>query len=285
MRLVGLRRNPLDLFSSPSGPSGLDRTRPFRIARMNMWKRPSWTWRRLQSASRRTGPTLVDPPLMGFVLVVCPAVDIPVGVHSPATSPPPFGPHAVRHLDTFRPRGSSPPRRFTPHDRPRVCCTPKPNGVRYVSQCVLRPGTGRNRFPGADAPLPATRFTPLEEFPSPAAVPRHRGRCPLAVLANIRPASRRSARTDRLPVPTSRPASPPHTAEAVFGALRSASIRTSLFGPKPGGYRAERSRYRGNALTIADRPSLSGWEWPAVHRRPSSEEVAWTRHIVPKHPM
>jgi len=173
MRLVGLRRNPLDLFSSPSGPSGLDRTRPFRIARMNMWKRPSWTWRRLQSASRRTGPTLVDPPLMGFVLVVCPAVDIPVGVHSPATSPPPFGPHAVRHLDTFRPRGSSPPRRFTPHDRPRVCCTPKPNGVRYVSQCVLRPGTGRNRFPGADAPLPATRFTPLEEFPSPAAVPHH----------------------------------------------------------------------------------------------------------------
>jgi len=71
----------------------------------------------------------------------------------------------------------------------------------------------------------------------------------------------------------------------VFGALRSASIRTSLFGPKPGGYRAERSRYRGNALTIADRPSLSGWEWPAVHRRPSSKEVAWTRHIVPKHPM
>jgi len=42
---------------------------------------------------------------------------------------------------------------------------------------------GRSRRPAvAISSFRATRFTPFEEFPSPAAVPRRRGRCPLAVL-------------------------------------------------------------------------------------------------------
>jgi hypothetical protein len=42
--------------------------------------------------------------------------------------------------------------------------------------------------------FPATRLTPLEEFPSPAAVPRHRGRCPPAVAPRLarRPRWRRA---------------------------------------------------------------------------------------------
>jgi hypothetical protein len=42
-------------------------------------------------------------------------------------------------------------------------------------------GSGRSQSQEGHTPLPATRFTPLEEFPSSAAAPRHRGRCPLAV--------------------------------------------------------------------------------------------------------
>jgi len=146
-------------------------------------KRPSWTWRRLQSAFRRTGPTLVDPPLLGFVLVCAPPSTYPPRVHSPTASPRPFGPCAARHPDSFHPRGFSPPRRFAPHGGPRVCCAPKPNEVRCVSRHPPPDRASRSRPAWTGVPIPATRFTPFEEFPSPAAVPRHRGRCPPAVPA------------------------------------------------------------------------------------------------------
>jgi hypothetical protein len=37
--------------------------------------------------------------------------------------------------------------------------------------------------PGHPPRVSRSAITPLEEFPSPAAVPRHRGRCPLDVAA------------------------------------------------------------------------------------------------------
>jgi hypothetical protein len=43
--------------------------------------------------------------------------------------------------------------------------------------------------------LPATGFTPFEEFPSPAAAPHHCGRCPPVVIPNL-PMKLRSARAD-----------------------------------------------------------------------------------------
>jgi len=46
------------------------------------------------------------------------------------------------------------------------------------------PSAGRSHRSWAGAPFPATRFTPFEEFPSSAAVPRRRGRCPPAVAAD-----------------------------------------------------------------------------------------------------
>jgi len=82
----------------------------------------------------------------------------------------------------FRPRGSSPPRRFpprasresvAPHSRPEVRCVSLPRPPNHQPKPTIR--TPRD--------LPATRFTPLEGFPSPAAAPCHHGRCPLDVAA------------------------------------------------------------------------------------------------------
>jgi hypothetical protein len=64
--------------------------------------------------------------------------------------------------------------------------------------CTPLPARGSSRFPShatslsEDSPGPRTRsprcgFTPLEGSPSSAAVPRHRGRCPLVVSARSTP--------------------------------------------------------------------------------------------------
>jgi len=89
-------------------------------------------------------------------------------VHSPEPTllPIRFGPEAACLGIPFRPRGFAPPRRFPPLERPRACCIPLPvmGFVAFRAFAVL-----------------ATLFTPLEEFHSTAAAPRHRGRCRLAV--------------------------------------------------------------------------------------------------------
>jgi len=110
----------------------------------------------------------------------CPAFDIPSCVHSPMTLPPSFG-QSQPATDTFRPRGFAPPRRFTPRGGLWVCCAPKPNGVHCVSGYRARQWpTEADNLMGLVA-FPAMRFAPFEEFRSSVAVPRHRGRCPLAV--------------------------------------------------------------------------------------------------------
>jgi hypothetical protein len=60
----------------------------------------------------------------------------------------------------------------------RVCCTPQPakGSPRFMHAATAPPEGGR-----ATGTIPATRFTPFEEFPSSAAVPHHCGRCLPAV--------------------------------------------------------------------------------------------------------
>jgi len=150
---------------------------------MNKQWRPSWTWRCLQSACRCTGPTRIDPPLLEFVLgVYAPRPTSPLHVHSLTTLPSPFGqllPHS-RHVPSLWFRTTS---TVSSVQRPRVYCTTKPDEVRYVSRFRAHQWPTEADDPWVLVPFPATRFTPLEEYRSPVAVPRHRGRYPLVVLS------------------------------------------------------------------------------------------------------
>jgi len=98
--------------------------------------------------------------------------------------------------DLFRPRGFAPPRRFTPHTgfgfiAPR-------NRMEFAAFPRFAPICGQPKLTtdGERSPIPATRFTPLEEFPSPVAVPHHCGHCPLAVLSLCDRFDCRSTRSD-----------------------------------------------------------------------------------------
>jgi len=84
--------------------------------------------------------------------------------------------------DSFRPRGFPPPRRFTPQFSSGDIAPQYRTGSAafHTHNAFQRPDT---EMPGSKKPpyaLPAT-LTPLEEVPSSAAVPRHRGRCPHAL--------------------------------------------------------------------------------------------------------
>jgi hypothetical protein len=84
--------------------------------------------------------------------------------------------------DSFRPRGFPPPRRFTPQFSSGDIAPQYRTGSAafHTHNAFQRPDT---KMPGSKKPpyaLPAT-LTPLEEVPSSAAVPRHRGRCPHAL--------------------------------------------------------------------------------------------------------
>lgn len=87
----------------------------------------------------------------------------------------------------FRPRGSSPPRRLSPPDAFVGLLHPTSDPeVRRVSGFPLPPPRFRSReslaADGVTVAVPPT-LTPLEESPSPAAVPCHHGLCLLAVTA------------------------------------------------------------------------------------------------------
>jgi len=106
----------------------------------------------------------------------------PLRVHSLMTLPPSFG----QLLPSSR---RVPPLWFLTTStvystqRLRVYCTPKPDEVRYVSRFRTHQWTAEADDQWVLVPFPATRFTPLKEYPSSVAVPRHRDRYPLAVLS------------------------------------------------------------------------------------------------------
>lgn len=81
---------------------------------MNIRRCPSWTWLRLQSACLHTTSSELDVPLMGFVLVVCPAVDIPPARLLPDTVASAVRPNHRQVTGSRSVRGFSPLRRFTP---------------------------------------------------------------------------------------------------------------------------------------------------------------------------
>jgi hypothetical protein len=69
----------------------------------------------------------------------------------------------------------------------RACCIPLPI-LGFAAFPDIRPAAP---LPVCrSAAFPATRFVPLEEFPSAAAAPCHHGRCPLAVPPHASPRSR-----------------------------------------------------------------------------------------------
>jgi hypothetical protein len=61
------------------------------------------------------------------------------------------------------------------------------------------PAPSRPKTPRVLEVFPVTRFTPFEDFPSPAAVPHHCGRCPPAVTVLPDSSSDRSQRSCRPP--------------------------------------------------------------------------------------
>jgi hypothetical protein len=119
-------------------------------------------------------------PLLRHDQVASTRVDGKPPTSSVATA---FGPPAASWQIAVRPRGFAPPRRFAPQPSSRACCIPEPEGVRSVSStlspthCPTTPKsrwrmTGKEtepRLDPADRAIPATRFTPLEEVPPPAA--------------------------------------------------------------------------------------------------------------------
>jgi hypothetical protein len=79
-----------------------------------------------------------------------------------------------RHLDGFlRAEG----RGFV---APRCQSWSSPRFSLVIASVLCQPGGGFGRGT-TDQSVPATRFTPFEDFPSPAAAPSHDGRCHLAV--------------------------------------------------------------------------------------------------------
>jgi hypothetical protein len=82
----------------------------------------------------------------------------------------------------------------------RVCCTPLPAEVRRVSR---RPPPSGCYSDGADARSSRRSLTPLEELPSSAAVPRHRGPCPPAVIPRSLPVGLPTDRPPRSATPES----------------------------------------------------------------------------------
>jgi len=69
--------------------------------------------------------------------------------------------------NAFRPRGFSPPRRFTPHTGPRACCIPQPARVRRVLEAA-EPVPSEDGG-GPPSLLPATRVHTLRRVSSSTA--------------------------------------------------------------------------------------------------------------------
>jgi hypothetical protein len=129
-------------------------------------KRSRKRWKRLSA----------DPPLMGFV--VCPPTDMP-SVRPLREAEASVGP-------TVPPASRVPPSWFLTTST--VCSAQRVAGLLHPAASqgfaafrVFPPPTSPEGDKRGSGTVPATRFTPFEEFPSSAAVPHHCGRCLLAV--------------------------------------------------------------------------------------------------------
>lgn len=178
----------------------------------------------LRSAGLFRANTASDRPASrGNCSLGCLASDNPRSRPLPEPTLPPAPSVAPCHgIDVFRSRGFSPPQRFTP--RSRLGCIATRCRTRFVAFHGDRPPAdlylpkevvGRAKVRG---PLPATLFTPFEDthadhrfagLPAGAdprelrlsSVPRHRGRCRLAVFTTSGLYSDRGAGVARSPLP------------------------------------------------------------------------------------
>jgi len=137
-----------------------------------------------------TGLTLALRRLPGSVrlswdsssCVIGPSFDISCRASTPRRHRCHCSARRCQATDSFRPRGFSPPRRFTP--RTGLGFIAPRNRMEFAAfpgcaPIIRRP---KSTTDGRRSPFPATRFTPSEEFRSSIAVPHHCGRYPLAVL-------------------------------------------------------------------------------------------------------
>jgi hypothetical protein len=171
------------------------------------------------------------------------------GVHSRATCPSRFGSRRSTPKVLFRPCGFAPLRRFPPPGGSRACCIPLPVmrfaafRARSVQIPPVRAGWRR-------CEIPAARLGPLEGCSPSTAVPRHRGRCLLAV--GVPPGSRSRS----IPLPGWR--------SCTIRTVASASRRCSVVGSvaRPRRFR----RGRGSVLPWASFPfkvlADDGWSAP-----------------------
>jgi hypothetical protein len=118
------------------------------------------------------------PPLVGFARLI-PLCRSTFCVSTPGSRGFLRADGANRRL-TFRPRGFSPPRRFSPR---RGCGFVAPRCQLWSSTRFPSRLPGHPRVSCKSFPFPASRVIPFEEFPSSAAVPHHCGLCPLAFAA------------------------------------------------------------------------------------------------------
>jgi len=117
---------------------------------------------------------------------VCPSVDIPAVRQLPRRSEECRFACRVPLGRTFRPRGFSPPRRFTPHISSGCIATRyRPWGSLRFRAPQTTDREGRVLYFGGFERLPRNAVIPLDEFPSPAAAPHHCGRCLLVVSVRL----------------------------------------------------------------------------------------------------
>ena len=118
---------------------------------------------------------------------------------------------ACQAAHSFRPCRSTRLRRFPPHHASQVCCTLQP----VMGFAVFRSSLAGHEVPRDGCEVSPQRRKPFEAFPSPVAVPRHRGPSLLVVGRASLPFGA-EAPTPSIPSSTSRCCS---TGEAVTNAL------------------------------------------------------------------
>jgi hypothetical protein len=177
-RVVGLPRLLLDLTRHRAGLRGLPRG-PCRFRSSDRRQAPC-SLAPLRSALSALGS---PPPLMGFVHLR-PSADAHIRCPLPVA-------RRLPSAEQCQLPGPVPPPRFLTALTAcstwvlRACCIPLP-AMRFAV-FPSRAARCTRRWPCAARVFPTTRLIPFEEFPSPAAVPRHRGRCPLVVSTRSTP--------------------------------------------------------------------------------------------------
>jgi len=137
--------------------------------------------------SKRLPSPRIDPhrsASLGIRSRVCPTSDKTSTRPLPEDVATSVRPAVTKRPVLFRPRGFSPPRRLTPRPGPECIATRAgQDSLRFTLSLPTQSLDKSMDRSGNPTRLPATRFTPFEEYPSSVAVPHHCGRCLPAVTS------------------------------------------------------------------------------------------------------